>query len=76
MSHILFTLSISEEFGKKGYHFWPGDGTEEVIGDAGKSDPSLYEYVGVGNSVPLLVGVDAGGHVISKCGTVLGAPEG
>jgi hypothetical protein len=33
---------------------------------------SLYEYVGTGNTTPLLVGVDDSGRLISQCGTVLG----
>jgi hypothetical protein len=46
--------------------FWPGDGT--VPGGI----QSLYEYVGTGNSVPLLVGVDNEGKQIGQCGTNLG----
>ncbi len=45
--------------------YWPGDET------ANKS-ASLYEYVGTGNTTPLLVGVDNSGKLISQCGTELG----
>jgi hypothetical protein len=48
-------------------HHWPGDETE--VGAE-----SLYEYVGTGNSTPLLVGVSGGAgstSLISKCGTSL-----
>jgi hypothetical protein len=57
-------------FAGRGFH-WPGDPTEE-----GKD--SLYEYVGRGNSSPLLVGVSGGfgsRSVISSCGTELGPNE-
>jgi hypothetical protein len=44
-----------------------------------KGGTSLYEYVGTGNTEPILVGVNNEGHQISSCathlgGTVLGAP--
>jgi hypothetical protein len=48
---------------------WPGDETEPGA-------ESLYEYVGTGNAVPLLVGVSGGAgssSLISKCGTQLGS---
>jgi hypothetical protein len=44
---------------------WPFDSTE--------SGESLYEYVGTGDTTPMLVGVNREGTVISKCGTQLGA---
>ncbi|MGC2374440.1 MAG: hypothetical protein WA484_11265 [Solirubrobacteraceae bacterium] len=53
-------------------HHWPGDET-----DAGAE--SLYEYVGTGNSAPLLVGVSGGEastSLISKCGTSLSIEGG
>jgi hypothetical protein len=53
-------------YGLSGQH-WPGDETE-----AGAE--SLYEYVGTGNSAPLLVGVSGGAgstSLISRCGTRL-----
>ncbi len=47
---------------------WPSDGTEEGRG-------SLYEYLGTGNTTPLLVEVDNSGALISQCGTSLGGGE-
>jgi hypothetical protein len=48
---------------------WPGDETEPGA-------ESLYEYVGTGNSAPLLVGVNGGPgslNLVSQCGTQLGS---
>jgi Tol biopolymer transport system component len=56
-SRILFSLY--------GDH-WPFDTSE------GNSE-SLYEYVGTGNTRPMLVGVDEAGALISHCGTALGS---
>lgn len=53
-------------------HFWPFDGTAE---NPGSPDASVYEYVGTGNTAPLLVGVDSSGRQIGRCGTVLGGSE-
>ncbi|MGH2854493.1 MAG: hypothetical protein ACRDLF_09945 [Solirubrobacteraceae bacterium] len=47
---------------------WPFDGTEE-----GHGLPTLYEYLGVGNTAPMLVGVDSSGKQISQCGVWLGS---
>ncbi len=55
-SHIFFTMFAD---------FWPFDDTIE-------GDVSLYEYIGYGNTTPLLVGVDSEGKQISRCGTTLG----
>jgi hypothetical protein len=44
---------------------WPFDTTK-------KGDESLYEYVGTGNTEPMLVGVNDSGELISDCGTNLG----
>jgi hypothetical protein len=64
-SRLLFDLSR---------YFWPGDGTEEAAGgNENGVFHSLYEYLGAGNTAPLLVGVDSSGKQISECGTVLGA---
>lgn len=71
LSHLLFSV----ESGGRGTlnrqlqvnSQWPGDGT--VIGQ------SLYEYVGIDNSVPQPVGVDNEGHQIGQCGTYLGADQ-
>jgi hypothetical protein len=59
-------------------HLWSGDKT------ASGHLPSLYEYVGVGNSEPRLVGISNVGipkkitdsNLISTCGTDLGGAEG
>ncbi len=47
-------------------NYWPFDGTQARL-------PTLYEYVGTGNTTPLLVGVDNSGNQIGQCGTLLGA---
>ncbi len=73
LSRVLFVANR----GEGGY--WPGDTTE--------GSSSLYEYVGTGNSQPVLVGVSDGGTVangktlpagrlISGCETRLGGSEG
>jgi hypothetical protein len=64
-SHVLFRLSTEGQ----GSVLWPSDTTSE-------KRKSLYEYAGVGNTTPMLVGVDDKGELISKCGTVLGGSEG
>jgi hypothetical protein len=61
LSHVLF---MSQRFPNPTNFLWPGDTTLAA--------ESLYQYVGTGNSVPALVGVDNAGHVISQCGTTLG----
>jgi hypothetical protein len=48
--------------------YWPFD--ETIRGPV--PIPSLYEYLGSGNTTPLLVGVDNEGRLISRCGVVLG----
>jgi hypothetical protein len=58
-SRIFFSLQSS---------YWPGDETQD-------SYPSLYEYVGTGHAVPMLVGVGEDGRQISQCGVVLGASQ-
>jgi hypothetical protein len=72
LSHVLF--SITSGTGQ----LWPGDNTHE-------GDESLYEYVGVEDHEPRLVGVSNEGplagspyanehaHLISECGTLLGS---
>ncbi len=65
-----FAHVILGAFDQSGY--WPFDGT---TGPAG----SLYEYSGVGNTQPILVGVEGGKgsrEVISGCGTFLGSGNG
>lgn len=67
LSHIFFQLSLSTE----GPDFaWPGD--ETTRDPASLARESLYEYSGIGNSAPTLVGVDDSGRQISQCGTALG----
>jgi hypothetical protein len=46
-------------------HHWPFDKTKD-------GDESIYEYIGTGNTEPLLIGVDDGSELISDCGTSLG----
>ncbi|HXB63412.1 MAG TPA: hypothetical protein VNV42_00910 [Solirubrobacteraceae bacterium] len=73
-SHVFFTL---------GSDYWPGDGTQQSPPGVA-NHKSLYEYVGVGNTTPMLVGVSDGstvvggktlpaGEVISPCGIELGS---
>lgn len=74
-SHVLFTLAPVSTTLSPGVktQLWPGDTT--TLGP-GQIRASLYEYVGIGNTVPALVGVDNTGHLISDCGTVLGSAAG
>ncbi|MGH2854829.1 MAG: hypothetical protein ACRDLF_11645, partial [Solirubrobacteraceae bacterium] len=58
-SRLFFVLDSS---------FWPFDGTE-----AGHKLKTIYEYLGVGNTTPMLVGVNSKGEQISQCGVVLGS---
>ncbi len=53
-------------------YYWPFDDTVENHVIHEKGYPSLYEYLGTGNTTPLLVGVDDSGKQISQCGTALG----
>ena len=56
---------------------WPFDRTIKA-GGSGEQVPSLYEYVGIGNTTPRLVGVTGGPGsttLVSQCGTSLGAPS-
>ncbi len=56
---------------------WPFDATDKV--EIGYGEGTLYEYVGVGNSSPVLVGVSGGlgsTDLISDCGTWLGSQSG
>jgi hypothetical protein len=69
LSHVVFNVvrkSTPTDW------LWPEDSTVRGV--------SLYEYIGPGHTgavgdEPLLVGVDNAGHLISQCGTVLGAPS-
>ncbi len=60
-SHFFFSLTADH---------WPFDDTQN--GAVGTVGNSLYEYRGVGNTTPLLVGVDNKGGLISQCGVALG----
>jgi hypothetical protein len=59
-SRVFFSLG-GEGMGS----YWPGDETH-----GGRA--SLYEYVGTGNTAPLLVGVNDNGEQIGQCGDVIG----
>jgi len=68
LSHVLFVLLTEDPAGAR--LLWPGDTTE-----AEKSQ-SLYEYSGVGNATPTLVGVEGGKGstaLIGRCGVELGS---
>jgi hypothetical protein len=61
-SHVLFSMgdpSLVPAF------YWPFDHSQTGF-------LTLYEYVGTGNTAPMLVGVDDSGKQISQCGMVLG----
>jgi hypothetical protein len=73
LSHILF-YSAAGGIYENAEFVWPGDTT--VF-----SYNSLYEYVGAGHTGmggdgPRLVGMDAGGRLISQCGITLGKSLG
>jgi hypothetical protein len=73
LSHVVFTIEALQPGAAKvppGVEtlLWPGDPT--VL--EGQFHLSLYEYSGVGNAVPRLVGVDNQGVVISRCATLPG----
>lgn len=61
VSHVLFEANGG---------LWLGDNT---INPTVTANPSLYEYVGLENSAPSLVGINTGGALISRCGTSLGS---
>ncbi len=71
LSHVLFQIQPPTDFGVGVTPYWPGDTTdsEQSVGD-------LYEYVGRDNTRPSLVGLNGQGHLISDCGTILGAYTG
>lgn len=69
LSHVYFSI-VNGVFGGA---VWPGDTT--VPFSTGARAFSLYEYVGLGNSKPALVGVDGQGRLISDCATYLGSDE-
>jgi hypothetical protein len=59
--HIVFSIEANS-IGSS--YQWQGDGT--------LGGQSLYEYTGVGNTKPTLVGVNASGELIGECGVYLG----
>jgi hypothetical protein len=68
LSHLLYQLDCT------GGDCWPFDATTRQGGSS-----SLYEYVGAGNTQPLLVGVSGGPgstDLISVCGDLLGGGDG
>lgn len=73
-SHILFSLTALNNPLPPGVttQLWPGDTT--LLGPEVVSRSSLYEYVGVDNVTPSLVGVDNTGTLISDCSTIPGGP--
>jgi hypothetical protein len=65
---VLTTVDHSHVVWSTGYPIWPFDATNSKF-------PAVYEYSGVGNSQPALVGVSGGAgstDLISVCGTELG----
>jgi hypothetical protein len=87
LTHLLLAINTptGEEEAKNRNHGWPGDTTlrQELA-----TLPSLYEYVGTGNSEPTLIGVknegrlagqphvNEGAELVSECGTELGSATG
>jgi hypothetical protein len=69
LSHVYFSITN----GAGHSVLWPGD-TTTLFGSAARAE-SLYEYSGVGNTRPALVGVEGQGHLISDCATFLGSDE-
>ena len=67
LSLILFTQEPPTPLGGSPSLRWPGDSTV-----TGGGVSSLLEYVGPGNSQPILIGVDSSGQQITECGTALG----
>jgi hypothetical protein len=67
LSHVLFVMDAEDSKGVR--LLWPQDETAE-------KSQSLYEYSGVGNTTPTLVGVEGGKGstaLVSRCGTDLGS---
>jgi hypothetical protein len=70
LSHVYF--SIINGVGQS--VVWPGD-TTTTHGVSPARAFSLYEYAGVGNARPALVGVNTQGRLISDCATFLGSDD-
>ena len=75
----LFTAGMSADgsryFFTLAYDFWPGDRTQESV-PGHYPTASLYEYLGVENRTPLLVGVGDSGELIGQCGAEIGGSNG
>jgi hypothetical protein len=77
LSHLVLEARAPISTSGGEVRLWPSDKTE------GEGMPSLYEYVGTGNTEPFLVGVSNEGPVatiqeadlISQCGTEFGSFE-
>ena len=67
LSHIVWTPFIKHSAAEP--QAWP-----EI--DKTSGEETAYEYVGVGSSRPLLVGVDDSGNLISTCETRVGGDSG
>jgi hypothetical protein len=65
-SHLIFNLNN---------FYWPFDGTLTHGSSAGGGG-SMYEYVGTGNTTPMLVAVNDSGELIGQCGNELAAANG
>ncbi len=76
LAHVAFVLEATNEGLPAGVSspLWPGD-TTTLLGGRQEVE-SLYEYVGSGNSTPLMVGVDNSGRLVSDCGTFPGGVSG
>jgi hypothetical protein len=68
LSRVLFKIDSSE-------YFWPDDPTGVGVAGGSYTEPSLYEYVGTGDTRPMLVGVNNDGELMSACSTYLGSPK-
>jgi hypothetical protein len=78
LTTIVFAIEGPKILAPPGYDYlWPGDTTVENTGplDGSQGFASLYEYRGIGNSAPALVGVNNEGHLISQCGVSVGYPS-
>jgi hypothetical protein len=72
---LLYSLAGPSPINGGVNYLWPGDATVEDTGGSLGGLFSLYEYAGIGNTSPTLIGVDNAGRQISQCGTVLGYPR-
>lgn len=71
--HVIFSLEKRSAPGGAPRIYWPFDNTQSI------NYGSVYEYAGLGNSRPRLVGVIGGldsAALVSECGTLLGSGSG